>query len=315
MKEHSVSEAWPSLPLAAWQDTCATLHMWTQVVGKIRMELTPLINHWWNTTLYASPRGLTTSLIPYGSGGFEISFDFLNHELRIETCSGGRRSFPLVPRPVAEFYHETMASLAALGIDVSIWTTPVEVPNPIPFEQDYEHKAYDPEYAQRFWRVLVQATRVMTQFRSGFIGKVSPVQFFWGSFDLAVTRFSGRPAPPHPATPNVADSVTREAYSHEVSSCGFWPGGFGLDAVFYAYAYPEPAGFKEYPVQPGATSYNRDLGEFLLPYEAMRTADVPDQLLLSFLRSTYAAAADLGHWDRTALERETIPTQPVSAGR
>src|SRR5437870_6722472 len=197
-----------------------------------------------------------------------------------------------------------MASLAALGIDGSIWTTPVEVPNPIPFEQDFEHRAYDPDYAQRFWRVLVQAARVMTQFRAGFLGKVSPVHFFWGSFDLAVTRFSGRPAPPHPGARNVADAVTREAYSHEVSSCGFWPGGFGLDAVFYAYAYPEPAGFKQHPIRPADASYNTDLGEFLLPYEAVRSADDSDALLLSFLQSTYEAAADLGHWDRAALERK-----------
>src|SRR6266852_7741581 len=240
-------EAWPSLPLEAWQDTYATLHMWMQIVGKIRLALCPLENHWWNVTLYVTSHGLTTSPIPFGSGDFQIDFDFIDHQLKIETSHGGTRSLALAPRSVADFYRETMAALAALEIQVSIWTTPVEVPNPIPFEQDTEHRSYDPEYAQRFWRVLVQADRMLKQFRAGFLGKVSPVHFFWGSFDLAVTRFSGRPAPPHPGAPNVADSVTREAYSHEVSSCGFWPGGGGVDAVFYAYAYPGPDGFKQYP--------------------------------------------------------------------
>jgi hypothetical protein len=208
---------------------------------------------------------------------------------------------------VAEFYRETMAALAELGIEVKIWTTPVEVPEPIPFEEDHEHKAYDAEYAQRFWWVLVQADRVLTEFRSRFLGKVSPVHFFWGSFDLAVTRFSGRPAPPHPGAPNVADSVTREAYSHEVSSAGFWPGGAGLEApAFYAYAYPEPDGFKQYPVQPAEAYYHRDFGEFVLPYEAVRTANAPDEALLAFLQSTYEAAAELGNWDRAALERTPV---------
>jgi hypothetical protein len=296
-------EIWPGLPLAEWADTCATLHMWTQVVGKIRMELTPLVNHWWNVPLYVTPRGLTTSAIPYGAASFEMRFDFLEHELRIEACDGGSRSVALRPKPVAQFYRETMAALGELGIEVKIWTTPVEVPEPIPFERDEVHGSYDAEHAQRFWRVLVQADRVMTQFRSGFQGKVSPVHFFWGSFDLAVTRFSGRPAPPHPGAPNVADSVTREAYSHEVSSAGFWPGGFGFDAVFYAYAYPEPPGFREYRVQPKEAFFSQELGEFLLPYEAVRNADDPDEALVAFLQSTYEAAAELAQWDRGALER------------
>jgi hypothetical protein len=300
------AEVWPSLPLQAWQETYATLHMETQIVGKIRSALTPRINHWWNVTLYVSSCGLTTSPIPYGSGSFEITFDFLRHRLLVETTWGESRSLALAPRPVAEFYRELMASLADLGIQVSIWTTPVEIPNPIPFEQDQEHRSYDPEYAQRFWRLLIQADRVMTQFRSRFLGKSSPVHFFWGSFDLAVTRFSGRPAPPHPGAPNVADSVTREAYSHEVSSCGFWPGGMGHEApVFYAYAYAEPDGFAGYPVQPQEAYFDEAFHEFLLPYDSVRTAKEPDELLLAFLQSTYEAAANLGGWDRAALERAT----------
>jgi hypothetical protein len=297
------SEIWPRLPLEAWSETCATLHMWTQIVGKIRLALTPLVNHWWNVPLYVSTHGLTTSPIPYGAGNFEILFDFLEHRLRIDASDGATRSLALAPRSVAEFYRETMAALSELGIEVSIWTTPVEVPDPVPFEQDEAHRLYDPEYAQRFWRVLAQADRVLTEFRSRFVGKASPIHFFWGSFDLAATRFSGRPAPPHPGAPNVADSVTREAYSHEVSSAGFWPGGFGLDALFYAYAYPEPDGFKQYPVQPKEAYYNKDLGEFVLPYEAVRTAASPDEALMAFLQSTYEAAADLADWDRAALER------------
>jgi hypothetical protein len=271
--------------------------MWTQVVGKIRLALTPLVNHWWNVPLYVSTHGLTTSPIPYGAGSFEMLFDFLDHRLRIETSDGATRSMALAPRPVAEFYRETMAALSGLGIEVSIWTTPVEVPDPIPFEQDEMHRSYDPEHAQRFWRVLAQADRVLTEFRARFLGKVSPVHFFWGSFDLAVTRFSGRPAP------NVSDSVTREAYSHEVSSAGFWPGGGAFDALFYAYAYPEPDGFQQYPVQPTEAFYSKDLGEFVLPYEAVRNAPSPDEALMAFLQSTYEAAADLADWDRAALER------------
>jgi hypothetical protein len=297
-------EVWPSLPLEAWQETRATLHMKMQIVGKIRSALTPLINHWWNVPLYVSCRGLTTSPIPYGSGAFEITFDFLRHQVLVETAWDERRSLALEPRPVAEFYRELMAALSDLGIQVSIWTTPVEVPDPIPFEQDHVHRSYDPEYAQRFWRILLQSDRVFTRFRAPFLGKASPVHFFWGSFDLAVTRFSGRPAPPHPGAPHMADAVMREAYSHEVSSCGFWPGGAGSEApAYYSYAYPEPDAFKGYPVQPQGAFYDDALREFVLPYDAVRTAKDPDALLLAFLQSTYEAAADAGRWDRAALER------------
>jgi hypothetical protein len=298
---------WPSLPMEAWRDTYATLHMWTQVVGKVRMALAPPVNHWWHVPLYVTTRGLTTSPVPYGSGTFEIQFDFLDHQLRVETSDGARRSLVLEPRSVAEFYRETMAALKDLGIEVEIWTTPAEVPNPIPFEEDEAHRSYDPEYAQRFWQVLVQAERVLTRFRSRFLGKVSPVHFFWGSFDLAVTRFSGRPAPPHPGAPGMPPSITQEAYSHEVSSCGFWPGGGGFDApAFYAYAYPEPEGFSQYPVQPAEAFYSSDLREFLLPYDAVRMASAPDETLVAFLQSTYEAAANLAHWDRAALERSVV---------
>lgn len=300
-------DAWPDLPLECWKDTYATLHMWTQVVGKIRLALAPLINHWWQVPLYVTARGLTTSPIPYGTRTFQIDFDFLAHELRIDTSSGERRSLALLPRSVADFYQQTMAALRALDIEVSIWTTPVEVANPVPFEHDDRHGAYDPEYAQRFWRILTQADRVLTEFRAGFIGKASPVQFYWGSFDLAVTNFSGRLAPVHPGAPNVADFVTREAYSHEVSSCGFWPGGGPVEGpVFYAYAYPEPPGFKSYTIRPAGAYYSPDFREFMLPYEAVRTAASPDQALLEFLRCAYDAAASLGNWDRLKLERQPV---------
>jgi len=296
---------WPSLPLAAWQDTYETLHLWTQILGKIRLALSPQINHWWHSTLYVTPRGLTTSTIPYGTRTFEMSFDFLAHHLQIETSDGITRTIALVPRSVADFYQDVMSTLSAIGIDVQIWTMPQEVQDPIPFEQDYKHAAYDPEYAQRFWRILVQADRIMAAFRSRFIGKSSPVHFFWGSCDLAVTRFSGRGAPEHPGgVPNMADWVTREAYSHEVSSCGFWPGGGAVvEPVFYAYAYPTPEGFPDYPIQPKEAFYSSQMQEFILPYEAVRQADAPDEMLLSFLQSTYEAAANLGNWDRAALER------------
>ena len=296
---------WPSLPLAAWQDTYETLHLWTQILGKIRLALSPQINHWWHSTLYVTPRGLTTSTIPYGTRTFEMSFDFLAHHLQIETSDGITRTIALVPRSVADFYQDVMSTLSAIGIDVQIWTMPQEVQDPIPFEQDYKHAAYDPEYAQRFWRILVQADRIMAAFRSRFIGKSSPVHFFWGSCDLAVTRFSGRGAPEHPGgVPNMADWVTREAYSHEVSSCGFWPGGGAVvEPVFYAYAYPTPEGFPDYPIQPKEAFYSSQMQEFILPYEAVRQADAPDEMLLTFLQSTYEAAANLGNWDRAALER------------
>ena len=301
-------KTWPDLPFAEWCDTRATLHMWMQIVGKIRLAQAPLINHWWQVPLYVTSHGLTTSPIPYGERVFEISFDFIDHRLTIETNDGGAAAFALRPQSVADFYGEVMRRLHALGFDISIWTTPVEIPDPIPFEQDQTHAAYDPDYANRFWRILLQADRVLTAFRAGFLGKASPVHFFWGSFDLAVTRFSGRRAPPHPGAPNIADRVTREAYSHEVSSCGFWPGGAGMEQpIFYSYAYPQPPGFAEAPVRPEAAFYNRDFGEFILSYDAVRHAASPDEALLDFLQSTYEAAATLAHWDRAALERPAAP--------
>ncbi|GAA6618409.1 DUF5996 family protein [Scytonema sp. NUACC26] len=295
---------WPSLPVAEWQDTYATLHMWTQIVGKIRMALAPKINHWWHSTLYVTPRGLTTSSIPYRTSTIEISFDFFEHQLQIETSDGITRTIALAPRSVADFYQDVMSTLRAIGIPVQIWTMPQEVDQPILFNRDRIHTAYDPEYAQRFWRILVQADRVMKVFRSRFIGKCSPVHFFWGSFDLAVTRFSGHRAPEHPGgVPNMADWVTREAYSHEVSSCGFWPGGGAIaEPIFYSYAYPAPEGFKDYSIHPKEAFYSSQMGEFVLPYEAVQRADDPDAVLLAFLQSTYDAGANLGNWDRAALE-------------
>ena len=296
-------EPWPELSLEDWEDTCFTLRMWSQIIGKIRLKLAPMINHWWQVPLYLTSRGLTTSPIPHGSQVFQIDFDFIDHTMRIESDRGHSRSVKLEPKSVAQFYKETMEALHSLGFSVSIWTTPVEVPDRTPFEQDNKHASYDPRYAYRFWRVLVQADRVLKEFRSRFIGKVSPVHFFWGGFDLAVTRFSGRRAPKHPGVPDVARFVPIEAYSHEVSSCGFWPGpGLGVPA-FYAYAYPEPHGFKEYRIEPYEAYYHITLGEFILPYEAVRTAKSPDDTLLAFLQSTYEAAANLGRWERTSLER------------
>ena len=298
-------EAWPELPLAAWRDTCATLHMWTQIAGKVRMALSAPVNHWWHVVLYVTPRGLSTSAIPHGAQSFEIEFDFLEHQLSITTSARNTRSFPLRPMPVAEFYRRTMTSLKELGIEAPIWPVPVEVEENIPFDRDEKHAAYDPEWAARFWRVLLQADRVLKEFRSRFIGKASPVHFFWGAFDLAVTRFSGRTAPEHPGGfPNVGQFVMREAYSHQVSSAGFWPGGGAVDEpAFYAYAYPEPDGFRHYRVEPAEAYYHDTLREFVLPYEAVRTAADPDQALLRFLQTTYDAAAELAHWDRAALER------------
>jgi hypothetical protein len=279
--------------------------MYTQIIGKIRLKLTPLENHWWNVTLYVTPRGLTTSTMSYEALHFQIDFDFIDHVLRIEATTGSCKTIALRSQSVAEFYLETMAALKSLGISVNIRTTPSEVPDPIPFEEDRKHATYDPEYANRFWRILVEVNMVFKDFRSRFIGKVSPVHFFWGGFDLAVTRFSGRPAPTHPGTPYGARFVDVEAYSHEVSSCGFWPGGGSIDQpVFYAYAYPEPQGFKDYPIQPPGAYYNTDLGEFLLPYDVARTAKSPDDVLLSFLQSTYEAAATSANWDRHVLERQ-----------
>ncbi len=299
------SPLWPPLPYADWKDTQATLHLWTHMAGKIRLAQAPWVNHSWHVALYATTRGLTTSPIPYGSLTFEIEFDFLSHQLRIATVEGKVETMQPAPRSVADFYHELFARMKMLGLDVGIRTTPNEIPEAIAFDQDQTHAAYDAEQASRFWQVLAQADRVFKRFRARYLGKCSPVHFFWGSFDLAVTRFSGRPGPPHPGgVPNLPDWVAREAYSHEVSSCGFWPGGEALpEAVFYAYAYPEPAGFKEAAVRPGGARYHSGLGEFVLPYEEVRQASSPDAALLDFLQSSYEAAADLGGWDRANLER------------
>jgi hypothetical protein len=295
---------WPALPFEAWQDTAATLHMCTQIVGKIRLALSPPVNHWWHVALYVTARGLTTSPIPHGQRTFQIDFDFLDHQLRIAASDGVSQTIPLTARPVADFYREIMATLTSMGLAVRVWTVPSEVPDPIRFEQDRTHHAYDPEAAQRFWRVLVQADRVLHVFRGRFIGKVSPIHFFWGGFDMALTRFSGRRAPLHPPIPGVADIITQEGYSHEVSSCGFWPGGVGAPTPqFYAYAYPEPPGFREAPVRPAGAYYDPNLGEFVLPYDVLRAARDPDAALLDFLQSTYEAAADRAGWDRAALER------------
>jgi len=309
MTDHTAGAdaVWPKLlPLHTWEDTCTTLHMWTQVVGKIRLELGPRVNHWWGAALYTTTRGLTTSPIAVGTRSFAIDFDFVDHVLRITTSDGTGRSFSLKPMPVAEFYRKTMGALHELYVNVEIFTRPVEVTEAIPFEADNQHASYDADAVHRFWRALLQVERVLTQFRAGFIGKGSPVHFFWGGFDLAVTRFSGRTAPRHRGgVPNCADWVMEEAYSHEVSSAGFWPGAGVGEASFYAYAYPAPPGFAAYPVQPQAAYFHQVLGEFILPYESVRTADDPDKTLLSFLQTTYEAAAVLAHWDRRALERGT----------
>jgi hypothetical protein len=295
-----IIDAWPALPLEAWQDTYDTLHMWTQIVGKIRKTLTPLVNHWWNVTLYVTSRGLTTSPIPYGTRTFEISFDFIDHKLEILTCEGLTKQIELAPKTVAQFYQELLESLRALNIDAKIHAAPDEVANPIPFAEDFTHKSYDPESAHTFWRILVTVDCVFKEFRGRFIGKCSPVHFFWGSFDLAVTRFSGRPAPERPG----ADPITREAYSHEVISAGFWPGGGEINGpAFYAYAAPEPLGFKTARIQPEAAFYHSGMSEFILMYDDVRRAESPKTMLLEFLESTYSAAADLAKWDRASLER------------
>ncbi len=297
---------WPELNYSDWKDTCATLHMWTQIVGKIRLTLTPWTNHSWHVTLYVTSRGLTTSPIPHGTDTFELRFDFVDHRLRILKSDGAERSIELKPRTVADFYKAVMTSLGELKLPVKIDVVPNEIENPIPFDQDDKHRSYDPEYANRFWRVLVQVDRVFKEFRSRFCGKCSPVHFFWGSFDFAVTRFSGRPAPPHPGgIPHLPDAVTREAYSHEVSSLGFWPGADVMpQAIFYSYAYPEPAGFAQAKVEPTAALYNSQLREFILPYEAVRTAASPDEALIEFAQSAYDAASLLGKWDRAGLEEK-----------
>jgi Family of unknown function (DUF5996) len=301
---NSNHEVWPDLPYSEWKDTSDTLRLWTQIVGKIRLALAPWLNHSWHVPLYVTARGLTTSPIPYGYLSFEIEFDFIEHLFEITTSGGYRKRIVLQPRTVADFYEVVMAALREAGIRVEITDFPCEIPGAIAFSRDRTHAAYDAEYAQRFWRVLVQVDRVFKQFRTGFIGKSSPVHFFWGSFDLAVTRFSGRRAPLHPGgVPGLADAVVRDAYSHEVSSAGFWPGGGGVDyAAFYSYAYPEPDGFRTSVVKPAEAIFDEALGEFLLPYDAVRTASDPDAMLLAFLQSTYEAAARSGKWDRAALE-------------
>lgn len=298
MAEHEAEDIWPSLPYAAWADTCRTLHLWTQVVGKVRLARTPWLNHSWQTPLYLTARGLTTGLIHHDGHALEIEFDFVDQRLHILTDRAGA-GLPLEPMSVADFQARVMAALEGLGVPVAIHGAPNELPDVIPFAEDVAPRVYDPVQAARFWRVLLQADRVMKTFRTAFLGKASPVHFFWGSFDLAVTRFSGRPAPPHPGgVPNLPDAVTREAYSHEVSSAGFWPGGPGAEeAVFYSYAYPEPPGFRDAAVAPAAARFDPGLGEFVLPYEAMRTADDPDAALMAFLQSTYRAAADAARWD------------------
>jgi hypothetical protein len=291
---------WPALPLQAWEPTRATLHMWTQIVGKIRLALSAHQNHWWQVPLYVSARGLTTSAIPYRGGAFDIEFDFIDHRLLIRTSEGKAQALPLEARSVAAFHAALMAALRSLGIDVRIWTMPVEIPSPIRFEKDETHASYDPEAAHRFWRALVSADAALKDFRGRFIGKCSPVHFFWGSFDLAVTRFSGRRAPPIPN----ADSITREAYSHEVSSVGWWPGDAKIAApAFYTYASPQPPGFADAAVRPAAARFNSQLSQFLLMYDDARAAPSPHQAVLDFCQSTYEGAANLAKWDRAALER------------
>ncbi len=297
---HDSRQAWPSLPYADWQDTYETLHMWTQIVVKIRLALSQMVNHWWQVTLYVTPRGLTTSPIPYGARTFEIHFDFVDHHLTVETSDGATRYMSLYPRSVADFYRDLNSILQSLGIEVKINTTPQEIPNPIPFDADTVHAAYDAAYANRWWRVLAQTDRILKEFRGRFIGKCSPVHFFWGSFDLAVTRFSGRRAPERPG----ADRVTREAYSHECSSAGFWPGSGSLLApAYYAYTAPDPPGLSKAHIRPQGAYYDPQMKEFLLPYEEIRRAVDPRAALLDFLQSTYEAGADLGSWDRAAMER------------
>jgi Family of unknown function (DUF5996) len=295
---------WPMIPYSAWKSTRETLHLWTQIVGKIRLTLTPWLNHSWHVPLYVTARGLATSIIPYRGREFDLRFDFIDHTLDIEVVDGQRRRIALAPQPVCDFHAVVLKSLADLGIEVKITERPCEIAGAISFSDDRVHASYDPEAAQRFWRALVQVDRVLKKFRSGFIGKASPVHFFWGSFDLAVTRFSGRAAPPMTRkVPGLATAVMAEAYSHEVSSAGFWPGDDGTDyPCFYSYAYPTPNGFKDAPLRPASAFFSETLGEFLLPYDEVRSAGDPDAVLLSFLHSTYEAAAEAAHWDRGALE-------------
>ena len=303
----TVATAWPRLPLNEWQATYATVQLWTQIVGKTRLRLAPMQNHWWHCTLYVTSRGLGTSPIPSGDRTFEIEFDFLDHQLVVRASDGETRTLPLVPRAVADFYREYLALLRSLGFEVRIYPRPNEVADAIPFAEDRVHASYDNEAAQRCWRVLVDADRVLKDFRGRFIGKCSPVHFWWGGFDLACTRFSGRRAPPHPGgIPNLPDYVTRDAYSHECISAGWWPGGGPIpEPAFYAYAYPEPPGCPEATVRPAAARYDRTMREWILPYDAVRDAPDPDAALMEFLQSTYEAAAGLAAWDRAALERSS----------
>ena len=303
--EVRTTERWPALPYAAWKETRDTLHLWTQVVGKVRLALTPWLNHSWHVALYVTARGLTTSPIPWRGGSFQIDFDFIDHVLWVRTSEGHFRQLMLRPMSVAEFYEDLVIALGELDIEPNIITMPCEIADCIPFEQDTVHASYDAQYVNRFWRVLLSASEVFARFRTAFLGKASPVHFFWGSFDLAVTRFSGRPAPRHPGgVPHLSDAVAQEAYSHEVSSAGFWSGGGGpIDyASFYSYAYPAPEGFGAARVPPKEVFFSKELGEFLLPYDAIRATPDPDAALLSFLHGTYEAAADLGRWDRKALD-------------
>jgi hypothetical protein len=296
-----VSRAWPELPLQAWEDTYQTLHMWTQIVGKVRLALFPQTNHWWGVTLYVSSSGLTTQAIPYQGRCFEIEFDFLHHQLKIEIDDGRGKTLELRPRSVADFYREFREALAELRIEAKIWRMPCEVANPIPFDEDTQHASYDPEYVQRFWRILVESDAVFKEFRGKFLGKSSPSHFFWGSFDLATTRFSGRRAPERPG----ADPVTKEAYSHEVISAGFWPGGGSVNGpAYYAYAAPEPAGFAQQKIKPKQAFYHPEMKEFLMMYDDVRTAPSPSAALMEFLQSTYEVGANLGEWNRKELERE-----------
>ena len=305
MTHRDHSALWPSLTLESWKDTYATLHMWTQIVGKVRMALTPPVNHWWNVPLYVSSRGLTTSTIPYRTSPFEIWFDFIEHQLVLQLSSGSRKTFPLTPRSVADFYQEFRDMLRSSGIEVKIWHMPVEVPNPIPFDEDRVHASYDPAAVSKFWRILLSVQCVFDAFRSLYVGKCSPVHFFWGSFDLAVTRFSGRSAPPRSG----ADRITQEAYSHEVSSVGWWPGsGQIAGPAFYSYMAPEPEGFRNARVRPATAHYDAQLGEFIVMYEDVRTSATPSAALLDFCQSSYEAGANLANWDRDALERHSKGT-------
>ncbi len=300
------TEIWPELPYQAWKDTCATLQLWMQIAGKIRLVQTPWLNHSWHVVLFVTPRGLTTSAMPYGDRSFQLDFDFLDHVLRVSTSDGGKQGVGLYPRTVADFYTNLMRSLSELGIDVRIHELPNEIPDAIRFSEDQVHAAYQPDFAQRFWRILLLSSRVLERFRTSFVGKCSPVHFFWGSFDLAVTRFSGRRAPKFSGAggvPNMPEAVVLDAYSHEVSSAGFWPGGQGIDyPAYYSYASPSPTGFESAPIRPSEAVWSRALNQFLLPYDAVRSAADPEQTLMEFLISTYEAAASLGKWDRVALE-------------